>query len=63
MAERTGPVQAQHRAQEQAVQTAYGRFIRHTQLCLSCRQTGVDCEDAVELKAAWREARQAVSAA
>lgn len=58
MAERTGPVQAQHRVQEQAVQAAYGRFIRHTQLCTECRTTGVDCDDAVDLKAAWREARQ-----
>ncbi|TRV72584.1 hypothetical protein FKN01_29805 [Streptomyces sp. 130] len=58
MAERTGPAQAQHRAQEQA-EVAYGRFIRHTQLCASCRQTGVDCEDAHDLKTAWREARDA----
>lgn len=62
MAERTGPVEAQHRADEAAVQVAYRRFIRHTQLCTECRQTGVDCEDAVELRKAWRAARLGVAA-
>lgn len=62
MAERTGPVQAQHRAGEDRVQAAYRRLIRHTQLCIECRQTGVDCEDATELKHAWRAARDEVAA-
>lgn len=59
MAERTGPVQAQHRVNEAAVQAAYGRFVRHTQLCAECRTQGVDCVDAAELKTAWRDARDA----
>ncbi|MEW2127120.1 hypothetical protein AB0891_25710 [Streptomyces sp. NPDC007259] len=62
MAERTGPVQAQHRAQEDRVQAAYGRFIRHTQLCADCRTQGVDCVDAAELRQAWRAARQEAAA-
>ncbi|THA31802.1 hypothetical protein E6R18_15855 [Streptomyces sp. A1277] len=62
MAERTGPVQAQHRVTEAVVQAAYGRFIRHTQLCTECRTQGVDCEDAAELRQAWRAARLGVAA-
>ncbi len=62
MAERTGPVQAQHRAGEAAVQTAYAAFIRHTQLCPPCRETGADCEAAANLRQAWRDARAAVAA-
>lgn len=62
MAERTGPVQAQHRAHEDRVQAAYRRLIRHTQLCAECRTEGVDCEDATDLKAAWRAARQGAAA-
>ncbi len=62
MAERTGPVQAQHRAGEAAIQAAYRRLIRHTQLCAECRADGVDCEDAADLKEAWREAQRAVAA-
>lgn len=62
MAERTGLVQAQHRAEEAAVQEAYRRFIRHTQLCTECRTQGVDCEDAAELRQAYRAARRAVTA-
>lgn len=55
MTERTGPVQAQHRAQGQ---DAYGRFIRHSQLCAECRAQGVDCPDAAELRQAWRDAQR-----
>ncbi|MFZ4264519.1 hypothetical protein [Streptomyces arboris] len=62
MAERTGPVQAQHRAGEAAVQTAYSAFIRHTQVCAPCRKTGADCAEAAELRQAWRDARAAVAA-
>lgn len=62
MAQSIGPVQAQHRADEDRVQRAYRRFIRHSQLCAECRARGVDCEDAAELRQAWRAARQAVTA-
>ena len=62
MAERTGPVQAQHRAGEQAVQTAYTAFIHHTQACTECRTGGMDCTDAAELRQAWRHAREQVAA-
>lgn len=62
MAERTGPVQAQHRAGEDAVQRAYTAFIRHTQLCPPCRMDGADCETAAGLRQAWRDARAAVAA-
>ncbi|MEU3203584.1 hypothetical protein ABZ702_06805 [Streptomyces cyaneofuscatus] len=62
MAERTGPVQAQHRAGEAAVQVAYSAFIRHTQVCTPCRKTGADCADAVTLRQAWRDAKDEVAA-
>lgn len=62
MAERTGPVHAQHRAGEAAVQGAYSAFIRHTQMCAPCRTEGKDCETAATLRQAWRVARAAVTA-
>lgn len=58
----TGPVEAQHRAGERAVQSAYAAFIRHTQLCAPCRKDGADCETAAALRQAWRDARAAVAA-
>lgn len=63
MPDRTGPVEAQHRGGEQAVQAAYSSFIRHTQACTECRTGGVDCDAAATLRQAWRNARQAVTAA
>lgn len=62
MAERTGPVQAEDRAGEQAAQAVYSEFIRHTQQCTSCRIEGVDCVAAAELRQAWRAARRQVTA-
>ncbi|MER5892265.1 hypothetical protein [Streptomyces sp. NPDC001876] len=62
MAERTGPVQAQHRFREAAVQVAYTAFIRHPQLCDVCRTEGMDCETAATLRQVWRDARAAVTA-
>ncbi|MET9705383.1 hypothetical protein [Streptomyces griseus] len=61
MAERTGPVQAQHRADEAAVQTAYTAFIQHTQKCTPCRTDGADCGTASALRQTWRDARTAVA--
>ncbi|ONI48612.1 MULTISPECIES: hypothetical protein [unclassified Streptomyces] len=63
MAERTGPVRAQHRAGEAAVQTAYSAFIRHTQECTPCRKTGADCTTAAKLRQAYRDAKEAAVAA
>ncbi|WP_326739169.1 hypothetical protein [Streptomyces sp. NBC_01022] len=62
MTERTGPVQAQYRAGEQAVQAAYAEFIRHTQACAECRTGGMDCEVAAQLRQVWRKAKAAVVA-
>jgi hypothetical protein len=44
------------------MQATYARFIRHASRCSECRQTGIDCEDAAELRQEWRAARQAVAA-
>ncbi|MFF5891168.1 hypothetical protein ACFY72_20655 [Streptomyces globisporus] len=63
MAERTGPVQAQHRAEEDAVQAAYAEFIEHIQECPPCRTDGADCPTAAKLKQAYRNARDAAVAA
>lgn len=62
MAERTGPVQAQHRVGEQAVQAAYSAFIRHTQGCVECRTGGMDCHSAAQLRQVWRKAKAAATA-
>ncbi|MFC8282952.1 hypothetical protein [Streptomyces cyaneofuscatus] len=63
MAERTGPVRAQHRAGEVAVQTAYAAFIDHIQKCPPCRTDGADCDTAAELKQVYRDAKEAAVAA
>lgn len=38
---------------------AWRAFITHTGDCAHCRTTGADCQDAVILKQAWRDARVA----
>ncbi|WP_411118975.1 hypothetical protein [Streptomyces sp. 058-1L] len=63
MAERTGLAGAQHRAEEDAVQTAYSAFIGHIEECDPCRKDGSDCATAATLKQAYRNAKdQAVAA-
>ncbi|MGW7053155.1 hypothetical protein [Streptomyces sp. NPDC054887] len=37
----------------------WSTFIAHTQTCPTCRGTGVNCGEAAELVAAWRQARAA----
>ncbi|MFE7392103.1 hypothetical protein [Streptomyces sp. NPDC057582] len=58
MPENTGPMAAERRAEDAAVQTAYSGFIRHTQACTECRTGGVDCADASELRRVYREAKR-----
>ncbi|MFB6776462.1 hypothetical protein ACFCX0_03315 [Streptomyces sp. NPDC056352] len=57
MPENTGPVAAQHRATDAAIQAAYSAFIRHTQACAKCRTEGMDCVVAGELRQAYRTAK------
>lgn len=57
MPENTGPVAAEHRAEE-ATQTAYSAFIQHTVACAQCRTEGMDCVDAGELRQAYRAAKR-----
>ncbi|NUL09049.1 hypothetical protein [Streptomyces lunaelactis] len=40
---------------------AYRDFITHTQGCDTCIATGVDCQQAAELKQIWRAARGAAA--
>ncbi|MGW1492543.1 hypothetical protein [Streptomyces sp. NPDC002402] len=40
---------------------AWRAFIDHTQACDTCRNTGLDCELAAELKQIWRAARKAAA--
>lgn len=63
MPENTGPVAAQHRAEEATVQTAYSAFIVHTVACAQCRTEGMDCADAGELRQAYRAAKERVKQA
>jgi hypothetical protein len=41
------------------VDKAYQAFFIHTQACADCRTDGLDCEDAAELRQAWRDAKAA----
>ncbi|SFT31792.1 hypothetical protein [Streptomyces sp. ok210] len=63
MAENTGPVAAEHRAEEATVQIAYSAFIKHTVACATCRTEGMDCVDAGELRQAYRAAKERVKQA
>ncbi|MER7806188.1 hypothetical protein [Streptomyces sp900116325] len=56
MPENTGPVAAQHRAEE-ATQNAYSAFIQHTVACAECRTGGMDCAAADELRQEYRAAK------
>lgn len=56
--ENTGPMAAEHRADDATVQTAYSGFIRHTQACAECRTGGMDCADASELRRVYRAAKR-----
>ncbi|WP_331755807.1 hypothetical protein [Streptomyces sp. NBC_01643] len=58
MPENTGPMAAEHRAEDATVQTAYSGFIRHTQACVECRTGGMDCTDASELRRVYRAAKR-----
>ncbi|MFE4924309.1 hypothetical protein [Streptomyces sp. NPDC056661] len=58
MPENTGPKTAEHRAEDATVQTAYSRFIRHTQACAECRIQGMDCAEASELRWVYRSAKR-----
>ncbi|WP_406325761.1 hypothetical protein OG784_12655 [Streptomyces sp. NBC_01617] len=58
MHEPSGPLAAQHRAEDAIVQTAYSAFIQHTVACTSCRTEGMDCGDAGELRQAYRAAKE-----
>lgn len=62
MHEPSGPLAAQHRAEE-ATQTAYSAFIQHTVACATCRTEGMDCVDAGELRQAYRAAKERVKQA
>jgi hypothetical protein len=55
--ENTGPVAAQHRA-EDAIQSAYSAFIQHTVSCAECRTGGMDCVAAGELRQVYRAAKE-----
>ncbi|MGW3821769.1 hypothetical protein ACWEAF_05540 [Streptomyces sp. NPDC005071] len=58
MHERTGPVAAEHRAEDASIQIAYRTFIHHTQACAECRTAGMDCVEAGELRQAYRAAKE-----
>jgi hypothetical protein len=58
MHEPSGPLAAQHRAEDAIVQTAYSAFIQHTVACPSCRTEGMDCADAGELRQEYRAAKE-----
>ncbi|MEU2674237.1 hypothetical protein ABZ622_36310 [Streptomyces sp. NPDC007164] len=58
MPENTGPVAAQHRVMDAAIQTAYAAFIHHTQACVECRTGGMDCAVAGDLRQAYRAAKK-----
>ena len=61
MPETTGPVAAQHRAGEAAVQATYRAFIGHTVDCAECRG-GMDCATAADLRRKYRAAKSAALA-
>lgn len=58
MHEPSGPLAAQHSAEEATVQTAYSAFIKHTVACAKCRTEGMDCVDAGDLRQAYRAAKE-----
>ncbi|WP_030975091.1 hypothetical protein [Streptomyces sp. NRRL S-1824] len=58
MPENTGPVGAQHGAEDATLQAAYSAFIQHTVACAQCRTEGMDCVDAGELRQAYRAAKR-----
>lgn len=56
--ENSGPVAAEHRAEDATVRTAYSGFIRHTEACTECRTGGMDCANASDLRREYRAAKR-----
>ncbi|MGY4902593.1 hypothetical protein [Streptomyces sp. 900116325] len=58
MPENTGPVAAQHRAEDATLEAAYNGLLDHTMACTECRAGGMDCTEAAALRQAYRAAKE-----